>query len=248
MGERAAAHSERRWPDGGAMSITRRLMMAAGAASAPLETAVLAAVGTANTTAATIDTASATFAVGDRLIACLSHRRNATNRTHDSITSAGWTATWTKRPDQFQDDTVQVTSHRASMWDGVVTAAGTGAATGTLSGDAYSRALIILRVPGMTAVDRQAAASNEVGTTIDAAWSVTPNAAALGIAFMASEGTGATLAVTGLTAIADTALAPASGHQVRCFQKLASLPDPLAGTGATNDTAKILVGLSVVGA
>ena len=214
---------------------------------AALEVAVLAAVGTANASQSTIATGSVELAVGDRLVACFAHRAGSTERTHDSITSTGWTATWTKRPDILQTDATDSGTTRASMWDGVVTSAGTGAATGTLSGNGFQLALIVLRVPGMTAVDQQAQASNEVGTTVSATWAATPDAGALGIAFMVSQGNPATMGVTGLTAIADTNLSIGTALQVRAFQVLEAVPDPLAGTGALNNRAKCLVGLSVAG-
>lgn len=228
-------------------SYTAALEASIQSAPVPLALSTLIAVGSASTIAATIDTASVAVSAGDFLVAVFCSRRDTTVRTHDSVVPTTWACTFTKRADVDQTDT-GTSHHRTSIWTGVASGSGTGILTGTLSGTTFARALYLLRVPGGVAFEKYATGSNEVGTTVSAPWDATPNAAALGIAVMQSEGNPGSMGITSLSAIADTNLSTGSGLQTALFQKLASLPSPLAGTGKTNNAAGLLAGISITGA
>jgi hypothetical protein len=213
--------------------------------SVPLALPSLAVgVASESTNDDSITTGSFTPAVGDyHVIIVVS--RDGSSTAHGTPTPSGFTYEATPN----QRATVENASGnfiRSTLWTARVATSASGTLTHTAAGALFQHVLVILKVPGATAFDTYATGAASSGTTLDAAWNVTPNAAALGIAAIGQDSTSGTWTCsTGMDLVASASGTVGSLRwEVRA--KLASLPSPIAFAGMASGLNKAASGISLI--
>jgi hypothetical protein len=202
------------------------------------------AVASENTNDDSITTGSFTPAVGDyHVIIVVS--RDGSSTAHGTPTPSGFTYETTPTQRVTIENTGVGNLIRTTFWTARVATSASGTLTHTAAGNLFQHTLIVLKVPGASAFDTFASGALLLGTTLDAVWDATPNAAALGIVAVGQDSaTGSWTCSTGMD------LVPSASGTVGSLRwevraKLLSLPSPVAFADMANDFNKAAAGVSI---
>lgn len=219
-------------------------LLAAG--SAPLALPVLLG-GAAEQGSNVATLASGNFDVtpGDFLVVgCFSRDGDAS--THDSLVASNFTCTFTQLDTDAQADATN--TMRLTVYTGTVSAgtdgAGDGFVTLTASAAQFQQAMLPLRIPGGSAVD-QFGKNKGTATTLAVTPGGTPDAAALGLVFVAHNSESAVPALSGYS---DTISGSGYTGSLRrsFFAKLGSPGASWSITGLQDTRATVAIGVTVL--
>ena len=202
------------------------------------------AVASENTDDNSITSGSFTPAVGDyHVIAVIS--RDGSSTAHGTPAPAGFT--YEETPAQrVTIESAAGDRIRTSFWTARVATSASGALTHTAAGALFQHVLVILKVPGATAFDTYASGLGFAGTTLDATWNATPNAAALGISAIGQDSTTGTWTCSAGMDLVSSASGTVGSLRWEVRAKLLSLPSPIAFGGLANDLNKAAAGISLI--
>ena len=202
------------------------------------------AVASENTNDDSIATGSFTPAIGDyHVIIVVS--RDGSSTAHGTPTPSGFTYEATPN----QRATIENASGnfiRSTIWTARVAASASGTLTHIAAGALFQHVLVILKVPGATAFDTYATGAASSGTTLDAAWNATPNAAALGIAAIGQDSTSGTWTCNTGMDLVTSASGTVGSLRWEIRAKLMSLPSPIAFGGMASGLNKAAAGIALL--
>jgi hypothetical protein len=171
--------------------------------------------------------------------------RDGSSTAHGTPAPSGFTYETTPTQRATIENTGVGTLIRTTFWTARVATSASGTLTHTAAGALFQHTLIVLKVPGASAFDTFASGALLLGTTLDAVWDATPNAAAEGIVAVGQDSaTGSWTCSAGMDLVASASGTVGSLRwEVRA--KLLSLPSPVAFAGMANDFNKAAAGVSI---